>query len=309
MDEVTDERNRRLRVYVNRSRKDKIPKEAPKDVWRNFHRQWRPAELTARQLAIEVWRGNSIAHLHDGWKAKDRWQEAWYIALDFDTEDERSTLDYLSQQELIKVYASFAHTTPSHTPEAPRARVVWVFDEPITDLDEYTELYKALLWQHPWADQSTKDVARFFYGSPKCDVWANWSCLYTPVRDHILSVYQEERPEPDPEPITIKVEHDELPPKFLEVAAQKLIDNILTAGDGEKHYTLNRIAYTFGGYVASGYYSESEVDSWLRGAVQKLPNVKSKQQAYQTIQDGLKAGQGNPLYFEVKQAPSLGDRL
>src|SRR5690606_35990179 len=124
-------------VYLNKSRTDKIERDAPVVEWAAFHRAWFPAELTARQLAIAVWKGYSFAPVFNGRKKKGNFREAWHIALDFDTEDERSTLDRLIQDDYIEYFASFLYTTPSHTPDAPRARAIWILDAPITDYEEY----------------------------------------------------------------------------------------------------------------------------------------------------------------------------
>jgi hypothetical protein len=92
-----------------------------------------------------------------------------HIAIDFDTEDERSTLTYLAKDKFIQKYAAFIYTTPSHTPANPRARVLFVLDQPIYQAQNYTTAVSALLWIFGTADRQCKDCCRFFYGSRNCD--------------------------------------------------------------------------------------------------------------------------------------------
>jgi hypothetical protein len=292
-----DFRDKELSVYLNRSRKDKIPSTGTKSQWKAFHAKWIPQDLTARELAIEVYRGNSIAHLHNGRKMKDNWLSAGYIALDFDTGDERSSLEYLAERDYINWFASFGYTTPSHTAEKPRARIVWILETAITDFKEYTELYKAMLHKFPWADQSTKDVARFFWGSLNCTVWGNWSLLFGGAAAELTRLWREENPPPPP-PSVIPVPAGEVPDRYLTAVRDGLLTKILTAPDGEKHNTLNKIAYVFGGYVAGGYFIEGDVLSWLDMTASQLPNVSNLPAAYQTIRQGIVSGKNAPLSIE-----------
>lgn len=305
---MTDLRDYPIEVMVNRYVKGKMPAKATKADWQKFNMAFHHEQTTARGLAIEIWRGWAFCPVFHQRRRKENFLGAWHIALDFDTMDEQSSIPYLREQPLINDFASFAYTTPSHTPQKPKARVVWIFDKPITDLEQYERLYRAMLHRLPWADHSTKDAARLFYGSPRCDVWDNWSILGLASADLLIEEWEAERPKPKSTEVT-PVEKKNLPPKFLKVAAENLLDNVRTAPDGEKHDMLNRIAYTFGGYVAGGYYDEPEVERWLQDAVHKMQNVRSVQAAYDTIKDGLRSGMSSPLYFEVEQAPSLENVL
>ena len=51
-----------------------------------------------------------------GYRRNQHFQSALFIALDFDTGDERSDLEYLLEQSLIVRNGSFLYTTLSHTP-------------------------------------------------------------------------------------------------------------------------------------------------------------------------------------------------
>lgn len=80
-----------------------------------------------------------------------------------------------------------------------------------------------------------------------------------------------------------------------------LADQVLTAPDGEKHNTLNRAAFTAGGWVAAGRCEIDAARDVLRSAIEQR-GAADLQAAYRTIEDGLKAGQKVPLY-DTRPAP------
>jgi hypothetical protein len=88
-----------------------------------------------------------------------------FIAADFDTGDERSSFGYLLQQPLIAQHGTFLYTTLSHSPEHPKARVVFITDGPFTDASHYRRAKLALMESLPWSDASVHDPSRVFYGT------------------------------------------------------------------------------------------------------------------------------------------------
>jgi hypothetical protein len=100
-----------------------------------------------------------------GYRLNRHFESAQFIALDFDTCDQRSSFDYLLNQPLIAQHGTFLYTTLSHAPEQPRARAVFITDEPFTDASYYRRAKLALMERLPWGDASVHDPARVFYGS------------------------------------------------------------------------------------------------------------------------------------------------
>jgi|GEM_PF-6003980 len=100
-----------------------------------------------------------------GYRSNRHFQSGQFIALDFDTGDCRSTIEYLVEQPLIAQYGSFLYTTLSHTPEHPKARTVFIIDSTITDPNLYRRFKRAVMAQLPWGDVSVHDPSRMFYGS------------------------------------------------------------------------------------------------------------------------------------------------
>lgn len=141
------------------------------NLWNPFNRSFRNAELALIDVANEIYNGFAFTTWHkDGWRTGKNYLLGQHIGLDFDTEDERSTLSYLAKEKFISKYGAFIYTTPSHKPEAPRARVLFLLDSPIHQAKNYSLAASALVWLFgSEADRKCKDACRFFYGSEKCE--------------------------------------------------------------------------------------------------------------------------------------------
>lgn len=193
-----NEKDRIISVGINRTAKGKIPRDAPKNAWAEFHRGWQYEQMTARDLAANVYRGFSFAPVFDGRKNRAHFTEAWHIALDFDCGDERASLEILQADDFIDYFCSFAYYTPSSKPHAYRSRVVFILDQPFTNADDYEAALSALAWWFPDSDQSTTDAARFFYGSQGAQVWTNWSILPRPSLDYVVEEWRKSSPPAQP---------------------------------------------------------------------------------------------------------------
>jgi hypothetical protein len=75
----------------------------------------------------------------------------------------------------------------------------------------------------------------------------------------------------------------------------RLVNLILKAPDGLKHFTLYRVARTAGGYVSSNTLRANEAIDALEKAISQR-EVKSLSDAYKTIQDGFKLGLNSPIF-------------
>jgi hypothetical protein len=77
-----------------------------------------------------------------------------------------------------------------------------------------------------------------------------------------------------------------------------ILDRIKSAPDGEKHTTLNRMAYVIGGYVGGGYLSQPEAVNLIRATVDAMPTVKDRQSAYTTAEIAVNDGTRSPLSLD-----------
>lgn len=167
----------------------KIPPGDP--IWSTFNASFENLELDQVGIMDKIFMGHPFTTWHKNkWRHGSNYLLGNHLAVDFDTEDERSTITHLSKDSFIKKYAFLIYTTPSHRPEAPRARVVFLLDTPIMQAKNYTAAASALLWIFGTADRQCKDAARFFYGSRDCDIdWRGQELPLAKVKE-IIGQYQ-----------------------------------------------------------------------------------------------------------------------
>jgi hypothetical protein len=138
--------------------------------WQDFNASFKNMELEPQDLLDVIYNGRAITtHHKNQWRATQNYLCGQHIGLDFDSGDENSRLGHLIGDKFISRYASLIHTTISHTPEHPRARVIFLLDSPICQAKNYALAASALLWLFGTADRQCKDAVRFFYGSPGCE--------------------------------------------------------------------------------------------------------------------------------------------
>lgn len=167
----------------------KIPVGDP--VWGQFNASFTNRELELIDIANEIYTAHPFTTWHsNSWRNLKNYQLGQHIGIDFDTEDQRSALQQLAKDKFIAKYAALIYTTPSHTPEAPRARVLFLLDQPIHQAKNYGLAVTALLWLFGSADRQCKDACRFFYGSRNCDIeWLDKVLPLDKVKE-IIKQYQ-----------------------------------------------------------------------------------------------------------------------
>lgn len=153
----------------------KIPPQAqlPADdtTWKRFNGSFQNQELDQVEILDMIYQGHPFTTWHKNqWRNAANYLAGQHIGLDWDTEDERSTINGLMKDSFIRKYAFLIYTTPSHKPEAPRARVVFLTDTPIMQAKNYVAAVSSLLWLFGTADRQCKDSCRFFYGSKDCQM-------------------------------------------------------------------------------------------------------------------------------------------
>lgn len=161
------------------------------DRWGQLNASFENRELDLIDIANEIYTAHPFTTWHkDNWRHSKNYLLGQHIGIDFDTEDQRSTLTYLAKDKFIQKYAALIYTTPSHKPEAPRARVLFLLDEPIYQAKNYSLAATALLWIFGTGDRQCKDSCRFFYGSRNCDVeWIDKVLPLSKVKE-IIAQYQ-----------------------------------------------------------------------------------------------------------------------
>lgn len=167
---VTPQAEPTYRIAISRfALTQKIPPGDP--FWNTFNGSFTNRQLTAIDLANSIYAGHPFTTWHkDGWRKTANYQCGQHIGLDMDTEDARSSLPELKRDSFVAKYASMIYTTPSHTQEKPRSRIVFLLDTPIMQAVNYSLAAQALLWLFGTADRQCKDPVRFFYGSQSCEI-------------------------------------------------------------------------------------------------------------------------------------------
>jgi hypothetical protein len=82
-----------------------------------------------------------------------------------DIDETTVPFEELQNDDWLKEHASFAYTTPSHTDNKPRYRIIFVLARPITNPDEYRSAVTSMIDKYG-GDQSAKDNVRLWFGSP-----------------------------------------------------------------------------------------------------------------------------------------------
>lgn len=293
--------------------KEKI-QQGDTDRWREFNGSFVNEELTVEQLIEKIQLSYAYTTQHGRYRDSEFFICGQHLALDFDTEDFRSTFPYLLENEFISKYASFLHTTPNHKHSAPRCRVVFILDRPIHDKDKYAELAQALVHKFNLADKSCKDPARFFYGAMDAEAHnlGNILTLET-AAEELIKPYREyltEKKRRDAENAKnrIIVSASEVPQSLLDAHSASLLERLVIAENGQKHFELRKISTTFGGYVGAGYYDYNDAIRWIKNAIRQNPNsVEDVRGADKTIESGVNFGMRKPLYFDSRDGKVVAE--
>ena len=159
--------------------------------WSAFNASFTNQSLNPFDFARAIYDGHPFTTWHaNGWRTSANYVCGQHLGLDFDAGDQTSTLPALLSNPFIHRHANILYTTPSHTPEAPRARVVFLLDTPIVQATNYALAAAALLWLFGTADRQCKDAARFFYGSMRCEMEMFDNVLSLATVKHIIAQYQ-----------------------------------------------------------------------------------------------------------------------
>jgi hypothetical protein len=149
-----------LKVAVNRRIINKIAK-GDRKSFGVLTRECENAEITLRELAAIVNDGHPFCAQHRDSRKNENFICADVLAVDI---DDGMSLSEALEHEFVKQYGGFIYTTPSHTTEHHRFRIVFQTERTITDPAEMTAAYQGLIRKFG-GDEACKDACRAFYGS------------------------------------------------------------------------------------------------------------------------------------------------
>ena len=294
------------RVAVSSMKVGKLPKGDRR--WADFTSSFVNKELTAPELWTAVQNGQAFAPWVNGGRSIDNFICGQHIAVDMDTEDEASSIAHLMRNVFVRTYASFIYTTHSHTPEAPRARVVFLLDEPIYDYERLQTVHEFIHALIPGSDPQTRPIFGYF-GSVGAEV--EYHGLYNEISLAVLRVLYSsyvkkfgplgKKAEAAP---VINLEQyrqaqqrvETLPsvqrasdPAFVANTIATVVAAVMSAPEGQRNHTLNRQSFLAGKDIKKGLYTESDIIPVLVDAA--IGGGLSQGEAMKTIRSGLNSGQ------------------
>lgn len=241
----------------------KIPPGDP--FWPTFNASFTNHEIEPFDLAAMIYDGHPFTTWHaDHWRHSRNYIAGQHLGLDFDAGDQSSTIPGLLASPFIKRHASILYTSPSHKPDAPRARAVFLLDAPIMQAENYALAATALLWLFSGADRACKDAARFWYGSKGCDMELPYKVLPIATVKHLIRQYQETgRRERNKQQRAIT---EEVSDAYVQAALTNEIANMHGAGQGMRNHTLNVAAFNLYRFLATGQLQQATIDAALTSA-------------------------------------------
>lgn len=275
---------------------------ASRAMWRRINAGFENTRATPTKLLRIITNGHPYTSCHLGFRHMRNFTAGQVLSLDYDTEDDASRIGTLKRIDFFKENAFAIYTTSSHTEEAPRARVVFILQEPVRESNVFALAAAGLVHHFNLADRTCKDPVRIFFGSKdaKVEILGNALSLNTlePIMQAELRRQEEEleRTRREFERLMSSrdlVSEDEIEEK-LAIASELIAD----APDGDRHRTRLRIAKLVGGWVAGNpKLSYGLAYNTLLNA--SMQNTSSPRSAVERdISSGMNVGLQQPVVIE-----------
>lgn len=291
------------KISFNLSYTQKLPE--MDSAWSDFNGTFQNFELDSGDIIELIKRGHPYTTHHHTYRQKENFVCGQHLSLDFDTEDINSTFFGILRDQFISQYAYALYTTPSHTPDTPRSRVLFLLDRSVYEQDRYKLLAEGLVHKYQTADTKCKDVCRFFWGSGtggEMKVIGNilpTSLAYLKIGQPYQRWKDAHAPKPNPNAIIIT-------PQQANGSASKLKDSLLqnlyNCPRGQRHDTLLRIGFVFGGYIEAGYFHQDSIEREMYNAIAaNYGNSLDTRDTERTIKESIHDGKSSPLYLEERE--------
>ena len=246
--------------------------------------------------------GHPYTACHIGFRHERNFTAGQVLSLDFDTEDEVSTIKHLSSVDFFNKYAYAIYTTASHTEDKPRARVVFLLQEPIKRPSIFSLAASGLVHHFSLSDPSCIDPARIFFGSLNGDVLFLNNGLPLSVLKPIIEKEIEKREadlQRSREEFEAMVRDRGLVTDYdIEESLRKAAEMIIAAPDGSRHLTRLKVGKLVGGWVAGNEgLSYSDALNYLSSAAQ-LNTSSPASSVVRDIKSGMDAGLSQPVVIE-----------
>ncbi|MBT4206960.1 signal recognition particle, partial [Candidatus Woesearchaeota archaeon] len=149
--------SRKLKVSVNPNIFNKTPN-SPMDWSMGFDTH----ELILDELSEIINFGFTFSYVFKGGVRKtDNFISSDLLCIDMDGD---RTIKETLNDDIVKKYGSLFYTTPSHTPDVHRFRIIFVLPRTLTDVTELKQSMTSLS-RRLGGDMSVVDGGRLFFGS------------------------------------------------------------------------------------------------------------------------------------------------
>ncbi|MCB8987872.1 MAG: hypothetical protein H6661_09010 [Ardenticatenaceae bacterium] len=262
---------------------------------------------------------------HTSFRVKANVIGSQLLALDSDTEDERSSFAALLADTFIGHYAAVIHASASSTWSRPRSRVIFLLDEALNP-EEYELALQALLFRYPFCDQSVKHAAAVFYGAQDCAYCLLRHVLPVAIlRDQILRPYQNhlqqeaQKREAARARRLAAVRTVDTPPAdqvlaYVQHTWEAVLDELATTspGLGLRHSLLFEGALQLASLHAAPWLTDEarrrlssfEDDLYAAALQNSYVADYGEEDAWRTIENGADIGQGRPYDEPTWLAPA-----
>jgi hypothetical protein len=141
-------------------------------------------ELTIDELGVIICSGNAYcAELAEGQRGAKNFVASDILSVDI---DEGVSVDQLRDHEFVRRYASLIYTTPNHTAENPRFRVIFISEKTVTDANQMRAATWSLMMRLN-GDPAVTDPTRLFFGSRKCKLRVFKRGIPSAVLDELIA--------------------------------------------------------------------------------------------------------------------------
>lgn len=286
------------RIAINKmALTGKIPAGDPR--WAAFNDSFVNQELEPVDILDAIYNGRAYAPWFGGRRKQDTFICAQHIAVDLDTQDQRSAIPTVQRNHFFRLYGTIIHETPSHTDQAPKCRVIFLLDRPIKSATGYRTAIETVYNFFEGADVSCVDPARFFYGNATLQQRPD-GLVYV---DHVLPLdvlrayakqmllQQKKAVQEDQRQFRSRT-RAEAGNAYAQAAFEQELHQLAHTPAGNRNNQLNRSAFSLGQLVAGGLLDETQVASHLQQEARHIGLGETE--AVKTLYSGLRAGKQCP---------------
>lgn len=248
--------------------------------WGQFTHSFVNQDIETIDFVNAVYCGHAYSPWMNGGRSVEHFLCGQHIAVDLETGDKRSTLDYLRELDFVSIYGGLIYTTPSHREEDPRCRVVFFLDQPIESAAAYKAATAFVYSLFDGADTSCVDASRFFYGSRDCQL--EWIDKTLPLA-HLRNYYRHYH-----KPATTKKK----PPAVKQAPpVEKVVEWAIQDAPGEGR---NNRGYRLGRQLFELGVNQFEAEGAMRRYQQAVQNLKpqpyTEQEALANLNSAYRRG-------------------